>query len=149
MNNRKTIPLQILALYLIWGFTWVVMRFVSGHATPSVIVFVRLLLSTLIAFVLCFLKGNILPKASQLPYIAASGFLLMFLHHLFTQTGTGHLGSGLSAVIDHTMPLWVTIIAGLTIGESLSLRKMIGVLFSIAGLIVFMRITQSEDIRYI
>lgn len=130
--------LKLFVLYLIWGMNWVVMKSANEYFDPECFVMLRFTLGAMLLMLLCVPGKRYLPGRSYIHWFFIGGILQMAVHNMLLQHAMKELGSGITAVVDYSMPLWVNIIAAVVLGERLTLRKIAGISLSIAGLIVLL-----------
>ena len=126
--------LALVALTIIWGYNWVVMKVGLRYSPPFDFAAMRAFFGALSLFlVMIVLHKPLKPKA------IAGTFLLGIL-----QTG-GVLGlsmwalvsggAGKTAVLNYTMPFWVLLFAGIVLGERIRGLQWLGVGLALAGLL--------------
>jgi drug/metabolite transporter (DMT)-like permease len=85
---------------LIWGSTWLVIKFQLGVVDPLVSVCYRFLLAAIILFAYCNLVGmNLKYSARQHFFMALLGLLLFGINYWLVYLAEIHLKSGLVAVV--------------------------------------------------
>lgn len=95
MNNISL----YLATVLIWGSTWLAIKFQLGVVDPALSVAYRFGLAALILFVVCWATGRRLRFARRDHlFMLAQGGLLFALNYLLFYIATEHITSGLVAV---------------------------------------------------
>ena len=133
-------------LYTVWGMNWVVMRLANNYFSPAMFVTYRFGVGALVLLMVAAYCRLPLPDRRFWPWIAVTGILQIALNNIIVQICITPLGSGLSAVINYTMPIWVAILAQFFLGEKLSLRKIGGILLSLGGLCILLKADVSGDI---
>ena len=133
-------------LYTVWGMNWVVMRLANNYFSPAMFVTYRFGVGALVLLMVAAYCRLPLPDRRFWPWIAVTGILQIALNNIIVQICITPLGSGLSAVINYTMPMWVAILAQFFLGEKLSLRKIGGILLSLGGLCILLKADVSGDI---
>ena len=141
MNKQKNCIPQLLIIYLIWGFNWVVIRTANTYFPSVTFVALRFSMGALILLVVCAFRHKFLPPKKYLPWIAVTGLLTMAINNIIVQFATMPLGSGMTSVLDYTMPLWTTLFAAFALKEKLTWRKLLGTLIAIAGMAVLMNVS--------
>ena len=114
----------------------------------------RLLFQTFVSGALIFLlvAGWLhlpLPEKRFRLWIALTGVLQIFLNNIIVQICITPLGSGLSAVLNYTMPLWTALLAWPFLGEHLTIQKMAGILLSIAGLVILLQVDLQANLLFL
>lgn len=147
MNPRKTVLPQLLLLYLIWGFNWVVMRVANDYFPPVFFVAVRFSIGAAALLIVCAFRGSLIPPRRYWPWIAITGVLMMSMNNMIVQVCTKMIGAGLTAVLDYMQAIFVCVLAAVFLNERFTLRKMLGILFSVIGLAILMNINITNDYR--
>ena len=89
---------------LIWGSTWLAIKFQLGEVDPLVSVFYRFFLAAIILLIYCSLAGlNLKYSAKQHFLMALLGLLLFGINYWLVYLAEIHLKSGLVAVIFSTI----------------------------------------------
>jgi drug/metabolite transporter (DMT)-like permease len=97
---------------VIWGSTWLVIKFQLGIVDPLVSVFYRFLLAAIILLVYSRLSGiNLKYSAKQHFFMALLGLLLFGVNYWFVYLAEIHLKSGLVAVVFSTI-IFLNIVNG-------------------------------------
>jgi len=130
----------LIIIYGIWGFNWVVMKEANLFFSPTLFVTYRF---TLGAIILLFVNAWLrlpLPPRKYWKWIIITGILQLAISNVAVQIGMLDLSAGLVSVLDYSMPVWVAIMAHFVLHETLTLRKIIGIAMSMAGLFILMNI---------
>jgi O-acetylserine/cysteine efflux transporter len=137
---------EMVLIYLGWGLNWVVMKLAAGCFPPAFYVSVRFGLGGAVLLLFGMLNHYPQPERKCWPWIVAAGILQVTLCNLAVQISIKTLGAGMVSVLNYSMPLWVSLLAYFFLGESLSFRKIGGILLSFAGLAVLMGVSASGDL---
>ncbi|MBQ9275486.1 MAG: DMT family transporter [Succinivibrio sp.] len=140
---------ELVLLCLIWGMNWVVMKLGNGYFSPVLFAALRFGLCVFIMLPLTLIVDRSLPPRALWPYVALTGAMQIAYNNAVMQLCIANLGSGLSAVLNYTMPLWVALLAALFLGESLSIRKIAGLLISLMGLVLILNIEFQGSALYV
>ena len=105
----------------------------------------RFTIGALLLLVICLLRGKLLPPKEYRIWILLTGALGMALNMLLVQIATKYLGAGLPAVLDYTQSVFVCILAAIFLGEKFTLRKVIGIILSIIGLLILTNVEQTGN----
>jgi drug/metabolite transporter (DMT)-like permease len=104
--SKRLVIIAFIALYLIWGSTYLANLFAIKTIPPFIMGGSRFLGAGLLLFLWCIVKGDKIPPISSIAKIALCGVLMLSI-------GTGaviwveqFLPSGLTAIIVATVPLW-------------------------------------------
>lgn len=112
-GGRLTIILALLALYLIWGSTYLGIRIAIEGFPPLLMAGGRFAIAGLGLYLFMRLRGVPNPSLRQWRNAAAIGFLLLVIGNGGVTFAEQWVPSGLAAVAIATMPLWAALFAGL------------------------------------
>jgi drug/metabolite transporter (DMT)-like permease len=135
------IAMALLSLYLIWGSTYLGIRFAleGGYPALSVVSGARMLFAGLLMYAVLRWRGVPAPTRAQWRTLAVMGLLMMLLGNGCVVFAEKTVSSGLAAIAIASMPLWMGLfglIFGLrpTVGEWLGIGVgFLGVLWLNAG----------------
>jgi drug/metabolite transporter (DMT)-like permease len=108
--NIKVI-LAFSAIYVIWGTTYLAIRFVIETMPPFCMMGCRFLTAGAILYMWARFKGNPQPRPEQWRTAAIFGTLLFFGGHGALTWSQQVLPSGVAALLVATAPIWMTLIA--------------------------------------
>ncbi len=121
---------------LIWGSTWLAIKFQLGTVAVELSVAYRFMLASLLLFLFVLLRG--LPmrfSARAHAYMALQGLFLFSLNYILVYLAEGYVTSGLVAVIFSTIILFNVIFGAIFLGSQIRVRVTLGALLGIAGLV--------------
>ena len=136
----------LVAIWLIWGLNWVVMKTANNYFPPILFVTWRFASGALILLAVAYWKKIPLPDAKFLPFIILTGVLQISLNNIAVQTGMQSIGAGMAAVLNYTMPVWTAIMAHFMLNERLTRRKIFGIFLAIIGLFVLMGLHGADEL---
>ena len=136
----------LVALWLIWGLNWVVMKTANNFFPPILFVTWRFATGALILLAITRLKKIPLPDAKFLPWIFLTGILQISLNNVAAQIGMLSLSAGMACVLNYTVPLWTAIFAHFALNERLTKIKCVGIFLAIVGLYVLMGLQGVDDL---
>src|SRR5262249_46985019 len=123
-----------LAVYIIWGSTYLAIRFAVETIPPFLMAGVRFFIAGALLYILARLRGADRPKAIHLRSAAAVGGLLLVSGKGAVSWAEQSVPSSLAALLISTVPLWMTIIEWLRPGGTRpSLPVVCGLLLGFAG----------------
>jgi drug/metabolite transporter (DMT)-like permease len=111
--NRLGIVLTILALYLIWGSTYLGIRIAIESIPPLLMIGVRFVIAGGILYLVLRMRGVPNPTRAQWLGSAAVGVLLIGGGMGGVASAEQWVPSGVAAVCIATSPLWISLFAGL------------------------------------
>lgn len=135
----------LVAIWLIWGLNWVIMKTANNYFPPILFVTWRFGSGALILLAVAYLKKIPLPDAKFLPWIILTGLLQITLNNVAAQVGMQTISAGMAAVLNYTVPLWTAVLAHFTLNERLTRIKIFGLLLAMVGLYVLMGVQGVKD----
>jgi drug/metabolite transporter (DMT)-like permease len=125
--SRKQLA-ALVALTLMWGVNWPMMKFSLRELSPLYFRAITMTGGALLLYALFRARGSAmhLPRATWLPvlWLALPNILGW---HLFSILGVQELASGRAAILGFTMPIWTVLLAVPLFGEPLTRRAVISV----------------------
>ena len=133
-------------LYLIWGFNWVVMIEATLFFPPVLFSCYRFVIGAVVLIGITLWCRMPLPPKRYWPWIIATGLLQIAVNNAAIQIGVTSLGAGLVAVVNYSMPVWMSILAYFILHETLTKRKILGIVLSMVGMYILMDVEIVGDI---
>ena len=128
-----------LALYLIWGATYAIVKIGLQHAPPLTFTTLRAAIAGVALVAYALAVGRRFPRDAATHRVAlvlgalnVAGFLALF------NLGLSHVSAGESSILTYTQPLLVSILAWLWLGERLSTRAVLGLGVGFLGVVAVM-----------
>ncbi len=125
--------LALLMAMVLWGSSFVAMKYAFGYFSPMIVIFGRMAVATL-----CFLP--FVPAFSRLPFtrahilpLAAMGFCEPCLYFLFEAAALQRTTASQASMITTMLPLLVALTSGLFLGERISRRTIAGFIIAAVG----------------
>ena len=103
----------LLAIYIVWGSTYLAIRFAVETMPPYFMAGTRFLVSGLILYIWRRLAGDPAPTPRQWRSAIIVGLLLLLGGNGLVSWAEQHVASGVAALIVASIPLWVALIDGL------------------------------------
>ncbi len=127
------------ALSLFWGLNWPIMKVVLTEVPPLYFRSTCLLAGGIGLLLLTLASGNPIrvPPGYWHRLIMLSVFNIIGWN-VFAIYGVSLLPSGRAALLGYTMPLWSTLLSVFILGEHLSLRRVVGLILGLAGILALM-----------
>lgn len=129
------IPLALFALYVIWGSTYLAIRFALESYPPFLLAGVRFLGAGVALFGFLRLRGMAAPTRLQWRNAAITGVLLLGFGNGLVCFAEQRVSSGIAAVAVASMPLFAALFAGLY-GQWATRRETVGLAIGFAGVVV-------------
>ncbi len=113
---RTKIWIALIALYIVWGSTYLAIRFAVETIPPFLHAGLRFLISGLIIVIWRRAAGDELPTLRQWRSLAIIGTLLLLGGNGLVSFAEQRIPSGVAALIVGTVPLWLVLIEALRPG---------------------------------
>ena len=132
---RAALPFVVLTL--VWGCNWPVLKMGVEELAPLTFRGMTLPFAALGLLLVSRLSGESirLPRALW-PRVVVLAVFNIACWNGFVLFGVQQLPAGRSAILAYTMPIWATMIATLVLHESLSRRKLFGLVLGVSGMAV-------------
>lgn len=122
MISRRQL-VALLALTLMWGVNWPMMKLSLRELTPLYFRAVTMTLGALWLYSVYRARGlRMLPQGSEWRSVIMLGIPNMLGWHTMSILGVKELASGRAAILGFTMPIWTVLIGVLFLGERLTRR---------------------------
>ncbi len=136
--KKYKIYLGVLILGIIWGSTWLAIKFGLDDAPPFFSASLRFILAFSILFIWQKIRGYKFPRS--LKYWRNSIFISLFMFiipYAMVYWGEQYISSGLSAVLFSSQSLFVVILAHLILKtEKVGVQKFLGLFVGFVGLVL-------------
>lgn len=129
--------LAYIAICLIWGSTWMVIKIGLRGAPPMTAVAVRFIIAAAVIYAIVSLRRIPLPKDRR--FLVLGLFLGVFhfaLPYTLVYWGEQRISSGLTAVLYATLPFMTALLARGMLGDPLGWKKVVGIVTGAAGVVV-------------
>ncbi len=141
-SKRRAIILNSLAIYLIWGSTYLAIKYAIEDIPPFLLAGTRFLLAGLILTVLGRIKKEEGLDREAMIRALFSGSLLVMGNALVC-VAEKSISSGMAAVMVGSVPMWVMLFNWTVFkGKRPTSRQTVGILFSFIGLVL---LSQSQS----
>jgi drug/metabolite transporter (DMT)-like permease len=97
-------------LYIIWGSTYLGIKYAIETIPPFLLVAIRFLIAGSVLIAWCIYKGEKLPTGKAFATIGFGGVLMLFVGNGAVSWAEQYLPSGLVAIIVATVPLWFVVL---------------------------------------
>lgn len=129
---------ELILLCLIWGFNFVVMKVANDFFSPELFVTYRFVSGAIVLLSVAFFVKLPKPPRKYWSWIILTGALQIAFCSVAMQICFEYMSAGEVAMLNYTMPIWVTILAKFFLNEPLTAKKILGVTLSIAGIFILM-----------
>ena len=107
---KALIIAAFLALYIIWGSTYLGIKYALQTIPPFLMVGIRFLIAGSLLLVWCIIKKETVPSVKSIVAISLAGVLMLFIGNAAVVYAEQYLPSGLVAILVATVPLWFVIL---------------------------------------
>ena len=140
---KTKIWIALLALYIVWGSTYLAILFAVDTVPPFLQAGLRFLISGLILVIWRRAAGDEMPTLKQWKPLAIVGTLLLLGGNGLVSFAEQRIASGVAALIIGTVPLWLVLIEAIRPGGVRpSWRALIGLIVGFGG--IYLLIGPSE-----
>ena len=140
---KTKIWLALIALYIVWGSTYLAIRFVVETIPPFMSAGLRFLVSGAILFIWRRMAGDPMPTKPQWISTAIVGLALLLGGNGLVSWAEQRVPSGIAALLVSTIPLWLVIFEAMRPGGiKPTWRAIVGLLIGFGG--VFLLIGPAE-----
>lgn len=125
---------------VIWGSTWLAIKFQLGVVAPEVSILYRFGLAAFILLLYSALRGlNLKYSARQHAAMALQGLFLFCLNYLLVYLAEGYLTSGLVAIIFSMIIIMNVFFGALLLRNAIRWQVLLGAAFGLGGLLLIFR----------
>lgn len=139
-NNNLFAYISVSLAMLFWSYTFIWYKVVYEFYNPVIVVFFRLIISSVFLFVLMYpLKRLQKIRKGDFKYFLLVAVFNPFLYFIGESYGIKYVSSTLAAVIIATIPLFTSFTSSFFLNEKITKMNILGILFSIVGvaLVIF------------
>ena len=134
-DPRWMVPLSLFALYVIWGSTYLAIRYALVSYPPFLLAAIRFAIAGVLLFAVLRLRGFALPTPRQWKNAAIVGTLLLAGGNGLVCFAEQSVSSGIAAVAVASMPLFAAVFGGIY-REWPSRGETVGLLLGFVGVVV-------------
>jgi drug/metabolite transporter (DMT)-like permease len=125
---------------LIWGSTWIAIKFQIDSTDPMVSIAHRFILASAILIFWCkIFKLNLKFNKSEYMFIAIQGAVLFGINYFFIYSSELYLASGLTAVLFSTILIMNVMIGYFFLGTPIDKKIIIGAILGMGGIVLVFR----------
>ncbi len=132
-NRKKAVLLTILAGFL-WGTSFPAIKVGLQYIDAYTFVFLRFLMASFTMLTICLLTKNFSLKFSKKRLILALG-ITNGIAYLLQYVGMVYVSASASSLLVNLSVVWVALLSPLVFREQLGLKKVLGVIVSLLGVI--------------
>lgn len=129
--------LLYLLVVLIWGTTWIALKWQLGPVPIALSIAYRFGLAALVLFAwLAWRRQLVVPRGRALTWVLAQGLCLFCLNFVCFLNASQTLASGLVAVVFSSAALWNALLARLVHGRAIAPQVLAGGALGLSGLVL-------------
>jgi drug/metabolite transporter (DMT)-like permease len=133
--SRANVALGLLSVYLIWGSTYLGIRFGLQGFPPFLMAGIRFLFAGAVVYAWLLLRGHAAPTPRQWRNAAIMGFLLLGIGNGMVSVAQQWVSSGMAAIAVASMPVWAALF-GVMFGRRYRSIEWLGVLVGFVGVLL-------------
>ncbi|HWR26947.1 MAG TPA: DMT family transporter [Candidatus Thermoplasmatota archaeon] len=139
MNKNILIGLLLVLVSLVWAGSFIVVEIVTKEMDPVDLGFLRFLVATPLMFLLVVLRKKplLLPK-KEFPWLVVLGLTGVTLLYLFQFLGIHYTNAPTASVLINTNVIFIAILSSLFLHETLTRKRVGGIVLSFIGVFVIM-----------
>ncbi|MEC5422918.1 DMT family transporter [Virgibacillus sp. C22-A2] len=137
-KNKILLWLLILAITLLWGYAWVLMKASLDYMGPFTFSAFRFGVGSLTLLLVMWLMKLGLPPRRYWKPIVIVGILQTSVVFLLVMYGLRFVDAGKSSVLLYSMPMWSSILALKFLGEKITPPKFTGLMIGMLGLLTIL-----------
>lgn len=137
-NHRPLVWVLILAITLIWGYGWVLMKSALEYMGPFTFSSFRFGTGALTLFLLVWIRRLGLPHKRYWKHLVIIGIFQTTIVFLLVMFALKFVDAGKSSVLLYSMPMWSSLLAVKFLNEKLTRWKTAGLLIGMIGLLTIL-----------
>jgi drug/metabolite transporter (DMT)-like permease len=131
--SRATALTALVAMCLVWGYSWVVMKIALRHAAPFDFASLRVGIAAIVLFAIALATGRRIALASYRRTIVV-GVIQVGVFVSLSHLALVAAGPGKTSVLVFTMPFWMIVFARLLLHERMRGAQWLAVALAFSGL---------------
>ncbi len=135
LKRNWLIFLSLIALYLIWGSTYLAIRFAVHELPPFLMSGTRFMLAGGLLLIFVKWRGAKMPTAKQALHAGIIGVLMLGSGASVVAFAEQYVSSGLAAIMITAVPIWAALFSGF-FGRWPAKLEWIGIVVGLAGVIL-------------
>lgn len=144
MSQKTKIFIALGLVYVVWGSTFLGVKYAINELTPFLVSCTRFLLGGIILFVFTILRGDGFPSLKHFRNAAFIGVLLSGIGNCAVAYALRFMPSGLVALLVATLPAWMILLDFLLFSnQKPTFIGTIGLILGLVGMVVLLNLTQT------
>lgn len=142
-NSKALIIISFIAIYVIWGSTYLFNKIAVTELSPFFLASIRFLTAGFLILIIAkVLKKSLVISKKQLLNTLVSGFLFLVYGNGVFVWALKYVDSGFASLLASTQPLFVLLLLRLIDQKQMQKKSIIGVLLGVFGM--YLLVSQSE-----
>jgi drug/metabolite transporter (DMT)-like permease len=139
MNKNLIIAVLLILVSFVWAGSFIVVDIVTKEMDPIDLGFLRFLVATPLMILIAVVRKKplLLPK-KELPWLVVLGLTGVTLLYLFQFLGIHYTNAPTASVLINTNVIFIAILSGLFLHETLTRKRVAGIVLSFIGVFVIM-----------
>jgi drug/metabolite transporter (DMT)-like permease len=133
-SSKAAVVTALLAVYLLWGSTYVAIKYALVDYPPFLLTAFRMSIAGSIMLLILRIRGDAFPTLKQWGNVAVMGVVMILLSNALINIAEQTVATGLVAIGVAVMPLWAGIFSAMR-GQWPTCREWIGILIGLLGVI--------------
>ena len=136
--SESSVLFMVILSISFWAFAFPLIKVGLTELSPENLAIVRLFMATVIFLAAYLIKPKLFSPLQKrdIPTLFLLGFMGVAVYHLSLNYGEQFVSAGAASLIIATIPIYVVILAVIFLKERLSLKVGLGILVSLAGVVV-------------
>ena len=111
LSNNIKITLAFAVIYIIWGTTFLAIRFALESIPPFLMAGLRFTVAGLLLFTWVYLRNPVKIQTTHLKLPAITGLLMIFIGHGSLAWAEQFVSSGFAALLCSVIPVWMVVLS--------------------------------------
>ena len=139
MNKNLIITMLLILVSFVWAGSFIVVDITTKEMDPIDLGFLRFLVATPLMILIAVVRKKplLLPK-KELPWLVVLGLTGVTLLYLFQFLGIHYTNAPTASVLINTNVIFIAILSGLFLHETLTRKRVAGIVLSFIGVFVIM-----------
>ncbi len=137
MNTKSKGILYLAILSLIWGASFLLIKIAVGSITPLALATARMAIGAICLYLFLKIRGGGMPRIGRewIPFVVL-GVSYALLPNILISLGEKSMSSGLTSVLNSTVPIMTVILAHFLVDEQLTADRAIGIAVGFVGVVI-------------
>lgn len=137
MPGKALLSGLLLLAALVWGGSFVVVRFAVAQMDPVILGAARFIVATPLMFLILFVRrSNLRIPRKEWVWLAVLGLTGVTFLYIFQYVGIAYTNASISSVLTETDVLFIALFSILFLGEAATRLRILGILLSFAGVVI-------------